>query len=187
MQKTLGKCINVSKVHVTDINKSIKHRDYSEETNVWLKLSVTDPCHWLTFKQKPCYHNLPLRANSKLWHHYSNFQLKKERAFSLVTLPFWVLVPPMQSPPWLQLCSSPWPSLFCPDCQSWHAPASPILPALPGKKWNHKVFNRSDAWRQRWRTGNILVTLEKNSSCFVFIEKSLHSGGLQPQYHTGKS
>ena len=83
------------------------------------------------------------------------FFLKRE--LSLVTLPFWVLVPLMQSLPWQQIPFSHWPSLFCPDCQSWHDPASPFLPAPPGKKWNHKVFNGSDAGRQKGWIGEILV------------------------------
>lgn len=140
-----------------------------------------------TSKQNPWYHNLPLRANSTLWHHYSGLSGKKG-AFWQVTLPFWAPVPPMRSSPWPQLLCS---HCSCRDCQSWRAPASPFLPAPPADKWRqNKGLSRTNAWRQGGQSGegngDYKKTIRKNSSCFAFIEKALLSRYLGPQHHTGK-
>lgn len=128
--------------------------------------SVTDTHQSFTSKQKPWYHNL-LTPNCDT----TTGAFLKKGAFSLVTLPFWAPVPLMQSSLWLQLLCSRRPSLSRPDCRSWRAPASPILPALPAEEWRqNKGFNRVNAQRHRGQAG------EQNGGCKETIRELMLCG-----------
>lgn len=141
----------------------------------------------LPSKQKAWYHNLPWTANcAEKWHHYGSFS-EKGNFFKTLLLLF---------------------GLWCHRCRAGLGCSSSFLTGLvlavnPGVLPLHQLFQlrlqssdgkTSDStWLMAGdaedRVVNRKETVRKREAAraLAFIKKSLHSGDLGPQHHTGKS